>query len=121
VPADGDGADSELGRALQDVRDAFGLFVEFGALRGGRLDQQLGGDGDPAAGSITAALSSSMVSSAPARASSIAAMTCPVCSGVIRTCSGNVLGAGGSADSAAVHIGRSRAGSRCTVPRARTS
>ena len=70
---------------------------------------------DPTRSAI-APVSSATVSSAPARASAIAATTSSHCSLVIPASPGSGSG-GGSADSARVHSGRSAAGSRCTVPR----
>jgi hypothetical protein len=58
----------------------------------------------------------STAGSSPASASLIAAMTSAACPSVNRTPSGCCGADEGSADSAPVHIGRSTAGSRCTVP-----
>ena len=67
--------------------------------------------------SASASVSSSTVSSASASASPMAAMTSSACPGVKRTPSGWAGTEDGRADSAPVHIGRSAAGSRWTVPR----
>ncbi|CAM5321864.1 hypothetical protein SVIOM342S_08105 [Streptomyces violaceorubidus] len=74
----------------------------------------------PAQGPVratTSSPSSSTVRKAPSSASAIAATTCPACSSVRWAPVAEAAVRAGIAGRAAHHIGRSRAGSRCTVPR----